>query len=402
MQAEFDMHDVTNYAAQRALVDCNNNYNEARVYLQANLDKLKKEEAILDVDTTTTDLDAGTGANEDVSRGLYCDPMGSVQVNVQTCEVYLRDRMLMPVPPDISGHPDFKLVFGNDSNSLFCAVREVCRYSRTINIMHDERVYEVKAWKPFCAESVAMSLDDDDVTSNDEEDNAGVMLLGGLPDQPCYNMPTRVEGNAKSLFFNGRTYVPYTAGACGWVSRLFDNLLTDSLRNAHVDQKPHVWVENDALRSFEGKSEPSKSSNAGSLSATMLFYLGPEGDLEETKGHPGAFFEVWALQHRKIVLVFSLQEIGRRVQRQLIYSSDTRFALRSLPQESGERFAPWLPNCRFAGGNMFEGLLSSEGKLIARAGAGKHMDDSAGSLVITRTRIQVKQKTSKFGICTGV
>lgn len=57
------------------------------------MEKLRNEESLLDVDVAATDLDH---AGDDVSRGLYCDPMGSVQVNIQTCEVYLRDRMLMP------------------------------------------------------------------------------------------------------------------------------------------------------------------------------------------------------------------------------------------------------------------------------------------------------------------
>ena len=57
------------------------------------MEKLRNEESLLDVDVAAADLDH---AGEDVSRGLYCDPMGSVQVNIQTCEVYLRDRMLMP------------------------------------------------------------------------------------------------------------------------------------------------------------------------------------------------------------------------------------------------------------------------------------------------------------------
>ena len=241
----------------------------------------------MNVDVAATDLETADVSN-DVSRGLYCDPMGSVQVNIQTCEVYLRDRMLMPVPPDISGHADFALVFGEGSGSLFCAVREVCRHCRTINIMHGDRVYEVKAWKPFCAESVAMSLDEDDDEVEDERDAEALapMLLGGLPDQPCYNMPARVPDQNRWLSFAGRMYKPYKPGSCGWVSKLFDTVLEESLRNASADQKPLAWLDS-ASPSFETECKSSAS-----VRLHLLFYMGPEGDLEETKGHPGAFFEV--------------------------------------------------------------------------------------------------------------
>ena len=46
------------------------------------------------------------------SRGLFQDPVGCVRINLQTSEIYFRDRMLMPVPADIASHPDFLNVFG--------------------------------------------------------------------------------------------------------------------------------------------------------------------------------------------------------------------------------------------------------------------------------------------------
>ena len=189
-------------------------------------------------------------------------------------------------PPDISGHTDFSPVFGDGSASLFCAVREVCRHCRTINIMHGDRVYEVKAWKPFSAESVAMSLDDDDEDDGDDAEALAPMLLGGLPDQPCYNMPARLPDKNRWLSFAGRIYRPYKAGSCGWVSQLFDTVLEESLRNAAADQQPLVWVEASAP-SFETEFK-----SAASVRTRLLFYMAPEGDLSETKGHPGAFFEV--------------------------------------------------------------------------------------------------------------
>ena len=55
-------------------------------------------------------------------------------MNLQTGEVYLRDRMLMPVPTEIGGHPSFEAAFRGAS--LFCAVRDVRANSKTITLMH--------------------------------------------------------------------------------------------------------------------------------------------------------------------------------------------------------------------------------------------------------------------------
>ena len=51
-------------------------------------------------------------------RGLYHNPVGSLQLNLQTGEVYMRKRMLMPIPTDIVAHADFKDLFGDSAGSM--------------------------------------------------------------------------------------------------------------------------------------------------------------------------------------------------------------------------------------------------------------------------------------------
>ena len=53
-------------------------------------------------------LSAGEQAK--ASAGLYTDALGNVEVNLQTAEVYLRKRMMMPTPREISAHADFEEV----------------------------------------------------------------------------------------------------------------------------------------------------------------------------------------------------------------------------------------------------------------------------------------------------
>ena len=63
--------------------------------------------------------------------------------------------------------------------------------------------------------------------------------------------------------------------------------------------------------------------------------------------------QAWALrQHgiqHGILFVFALQECGRRIQRCLIFCSDCRFALATLPQISDDRHEPCSHNALFAG-----------------------------------------------------
>jgi hypothetical protein len=78
---------------------------------------------------------------------MFQDPGGVVQVNLQTAEVYMRKRMLMPVPVDIAGHEDFKSVFG--SAFQFCALHKNDVNRKWITILHGGRTYEVNSWTPI-------------------------------------------------------------------------------------------------------------------------------------------------------------------------------------------------------------------------------------------------------------
>lgn len=347
-----------------------------REYLRENLEKLRQEEDYVLGNVANTDPDSANPVQQ-VSRGLYEDRKESMQFNVQTCEVYLRDCALIPVPRDISSHKDFKQVFQDNSNSLVC-IMNTCCYNRTITFMHGGKEYEVKAWKPFLAESVALNLDDDNKPFNHK------FFLGGLPDQPCYNIPDRVKTKQDWLTFLNRKYKPYEKASCGWVSILFDPWFEEFLpekQQNYYNWKSLAWIEENAASLAERTSGRVR----------LLLYLGPMGD-RETSGyskttHPGAFFEVklycpidltlawtltftrmfmccnncvflhciqvWALQQHNILFVFALQESGRRIQRRLVFSSDCRFALRSLPQTMVCRDVPGLSYTQFAGKPTF-------------------------------------------------
>jgi hypothetical protein len=110
------------------------------------------------------------------------------------------------------------------------------------------------------------------------------------------------------------------------------------------------------------------------------------GSLEERKGHPGAFFEVQALRGRELLHVYALVEEARRVQRQLVYTTNCKFTHRHLQVSSAKRDNPWIQGTRNAAGLPFDTLLTDDGSLIARPGVGS-FQSSVGTLWIKRNRV---------------
>lgn len=67
-------------------------------------------------------------------QGVYSDPTGSVEVNIQTAEVYLRGRMVMPVPDDIAAMDDFQAVFGTSKPLCAMIANQVCCRPRACHV----------------------------------------------------------------------------------------------------------------------------------------------------------------------------------------------------------------------------------------------------------------------------
>eukprot|EP00466_Bigelowiella_natans_P015194 jgi/Bigna1/85176/estExt_fgenesh1_pg.C_20373 len=434
--------------AQRALMETMNDLEAARQYLRKNLKEIKAKIA---KELKEEKLEASSSSSRDKSVGLYRDPMGTVQVNLQTGEVYLRNRMLMPVPTDIANHSDFSDVFevaqdliaiqqqhqqkkkkkkkdkssgsSSSSSSLFCAIVENNLNRKLMTIVHGQHVYEIGSWTPIVSNEMAqnmsavgsISLDaastittgsGDKKTQNDDgqKDNEGsessstptqaVGRLGGLPEQKCLNMPRRSPGSASKLLYDGKTFIAYSPGSAGWLSELLDPILDQSVDKMEMEARPKVWIDTQGLRSCRDSSSSSIDNVTGGVSpalcAQMLMYVSPQGDLEELKGHPGGFFEVQAFRTHKTFTVYYLAECGRRVHRQCVFSSDSRFCLHDLEQDPRDRDNPAKPGLRFAGGGMFDGLLNKDGSMSDRPGVGKLSNNAVGSVVIRRNRLVAK------------
>jgi thiol-disulfide isomerase/thioredoxin len=332
----------------------------ATEYLQENLVELRRtaiEELAKAKETSST---------AKAAAGLYTDPVGNVEVNIQTGEVYLRKRMLMPTPREISAHPDFESVFHGDQP--FCAVTSAKVNCHWITIIYKNHSYDVMSWTPFRAGNTGSTPSE-----------RGGLNLGGLPNQTCHSMPkvvVRDEGSC--LYFGNQDFRPYSLGSdsiAGQVAELLEPLLEETFDRLKLDEAPLMWI------SMECDPE-------SALERQLLMYVPAVGSLEERKNHPGAFFEMHALLGRKLIYAFALVEEGRHLQRQLVYSSDAKLTLRHLQVSSAKRDKPWPAGTRNAAGNVFDTMLTDNGEPIPRAGTGASQS-SIGSLCIRRNRLEL-------------
>jgi hypothetical protein len=118
----------------------------------------------------------------------------------------------------------------------------------------------------------------------------------------------------------------------------------------------------------------------------ILMWLGPQGDLEQNKGHTGSFYELRTLANRRMLEVYLLYECGRRMQRRLVFSSDTRFSLADLPIDTESRDRMKVQGMKHSGGNVFAAVIDESGAKARRPGAGDMYGAQVDSLTIRRRR----------------
>jgi hypothetical protein len=226
-------------------------------------------------------------------------------------------------------------------------------------------------------------------------------------------MPQR--GTNGDLKFDGSVYTKYVPGTLGWVSELLDPLLQERITLLGMAEKPMLYVSDFTRGALETQGNIMQTRHAANqtaatppLVAQLLMYVPPQGELEDVKGHTGSFFDIQASFDRQLINIFALLEIGRRLQRSLVFSTDCRFSLQDLPGDTSDRKTDFLKGCRFAAGNPFETVLNEKGDLMARPGAGKQLNSEVGSLVIKRERVpaasehdaclQAKRKAKRWGL----
>lgn len=158
-----------------ALSQCNNDADAARKYL------LSSRPAALRAQSDE-------GVDADVIRGLYRDDVTNYQLNMQTGEVYLHNRVLIPTPGDILAMPSFKAAAraSISSEMPFCSVVSNTTQRRHIRIVDTNDMYEIIAWKPLIS---------------NRGDNSGLGEGAEL-------MNSHIDEKGKHMYFNAPVWQP--------------------------------------------------------------------------------------------------------------------------------------------------------------------------------------------------
>eukprot|EP01126_Amoeba_proteus_P027331 TRINITY_DN2711_c0_g3_i1.p1 TRINITY_DN2711_c0_g3~~TRINITY_DN2711_c0_g3_i1.p1 ORF type:complete len:715 (-),score=121.29 TRINITY_DN2711_c0_g3_i1:54-2198(-) len=208
-------------------------------------------------------------------------------------------------------------------------------------------------------------------------------------------MPHRISDN--KIIYQNRIYTSYIYGKYGWLSKLFEPLLSEGMywgEGRTLQEDPDLWICDYAITRTK-KTKNLRNSMGGEKGlftkirdsepfAWMIMHAEAEGDFSATIGHPGQFFEVRILEERQVIEVYQIVEVGRRNLRSLVFSSDAYHSHQYLNRKLVNRHKPLMPQAERVGGNMFGGLFTDVGCLVPRPGAGNMQDDPVGSLVITR------------------
>jgi hypothetical protein len=96
------------------------------------------------------------------------------------------------------------------------------------------------------------------------------------------------------------------------------------------------------------------------------------GAVEQIDGNPGMFYEVINDSQREVFYVFALIDRGRRIERQLVFTSNNRFSLHYIPsvddEEAKERADPPSLGSENAAGSLFGVLFDSNNQITERPG----------------------------------
>jgi hypothetical protein len=247
------------------------------------------------------------------SDGRYEDSVGYMTINFHTTELFVQNKVFLPVPFDISTQEDFTNVFG-DKAIPFCTIQGRYSHRKDIKIICPHAthgVYNIQAWTPLQANNVIGQGRGAMMSEASIEDGGSTAL----------NLPV----DEPDFFFCGRKYIEYMQSSCGWFSDLFVDVFLDAYCK-DVDVK--VWCSQESKTLPPAIINSDKDSTDGHLLIKVKAVS--SADLSLTDGDPGAWFYIMGTGCSRRAFVFKLEEIGRKMQFHLVASSDSRYAFKTL------------------------------------------------------------------------
>lgn len=321
--------------AQLALAANGNDVESAERYLLENAETLQER-----------DDRSKSGTHEPSQQdGAYADPSGTMEVNLVTGEVFLRGRVAMRVPDDVTSSEDYRTVLG--SSARLCALISRTANRRWMEIVDSPVAYDVVAWSP-CDFSFKQTLAQSVEMAGETDENGAVPMPRYV--EEYWGMP-RVSSDG--VQFSGLTYsVKYAAGALGWASEVIDHML----RHADGLATVQLWARAGVEDLFGVQR---KTATAGGTQSVLVMCVSVR-DYQSGNRREFRFLEVCVVFRTKLLEVFQIHEHCRRARRELVFSSDSRKSLHDMKIDTVDT-ADALPDVlRFAAGS-FLGAATSTG-----------------------------------------
>ena len=375
-----------------------------------------------------------------------------------------KTRMYMPVPPRVAGNADFQHIFG--SGQKYVVEYDHHAHCQQLELAHEDTIYHVSAWRtlsssasggatvltyaqrPLSIHAQATELmrtyqdekqllldlqrehfedcirraegDDDMLEQLLAEAQAAHVpppamhvpgeepeAVAALSKIEAWGLPRKVSSR---VVFASEVYTQYVRSSLGWVSQLVEEAVDGALDELSTGvRSPRIFVSQATLAApqecWSIQRLDARTASSTVAPARLLLYLMPQGTEEKhRRGNPGNWYELVALHDRRVLLVFELQVLGRRMQRRLAYASDARFALGGctrdgttleLPQQVKSRLRPWTGGTRHATGEIFGGVCAPNGAPLIPGNA-ESWEAAIGSLTIHRKRTEASLAWAKL------
>jgi hypothetical protein len=325
--------------------------------------------------------------NEFCTRGVFSgsDQSGSLGAmgvrdvanlttfNAQTCQVAHGRQVVEPVSASVASHPDFIAAFG--SKPQHWCLLESRMQARKYSLFGAPNL-ELTVWTgapSYAADAVPLLGEPEPLTSS--SDNPG--CSDEARHWVCFS---EVEGALCSAQNDIKTR---RCAACKQLKPVLSLIERYGCRWTSGEKYSRRYG-SEPLR--EGEEwlcdllEPVLNEVFGGKDKPDLKYslwmptspLPPHAHVARLIGFSGSVWLEWqVLRAHRLVQTFVLKEFDRRVCRSLIYSSDSRFALRALSSNIHDRESSWNIGSRYAAGNVHEGggtkisCVSSSDKTIS-------------------------------------
>ena len=318
--------------------------------------------------------------------GRYVAERAELKMDLQTAEILWRNDELKPVPDSMTQYSDFETIFGREA--LHCGL--VMRQEHRLWVHIVGSAYDLIEWdKPTV---VDQGLGAPAPPSKEEAADPGQICLrcgdvgncwdcktctvwncgtaktvgvrcdvcgtpkGGINQPNMFgNEQEQIKVETTEVMYNGvvynRPYDPFSEeehehDSEKWVINLVQPLLVASY--PPPDGMPYILY-------FPEKPLPAN--------ASVSILLGCDGSDKED----ATWREFVVLRNRQVVNVYNLVSHGRKMYRSIIFSSNSKFCLHSLPPNIAIRSSPVPPELKYAAGDLKKKRTNDSSLLITRS-----------------------------------